>query len=81
MEEVILRAELDDSTSLYVSPIDRLTYDEYVDSNSLGGADGYFVFRSRSVGMPRLEILAKAATLEAASDLFDLIVVAQRRTA
>jgi hypothetical protein len=73
MEDVVLRTELDDSTSLYVSPLSRQTYDEHIEHDNLGGAQGYFVVRSRSSGENRLEILAKAPTFEAAEALFDLI--------
>lgn len=73
MEEIVLRKILDDSTSLYVSPISRQTYEEHVSDNALGGAEGYFVMRSRAQGETRLEVLAKAPSLEAAEALFDMI--------
>lgn len=73
MDDVVLALDLDDSTRLYVSPISRQTYCEQVEGNTLGGEQGYFVMRSRSNGMKRLEILAKAPSLEAAEQLFDLI--------
>lgn len=79
MEDVVLRTELDDSTSLYVSPLSRQTYDEYVENDNLGGSQGYFVLRSRSCGETRLEVLAKAPTLEAAEALFDLIATTAKR--
>lgn len=78
MEDIVLKADLDDSTSLYVSPVDQQTYEEHVDNDVLGGLDGYFIFRSRRTGYPRLEILAKAPTFEMASELFDMIVVGNR---
>lgn len=83
MDDFILRAKLDDSTTLYVSPIARQTYAEYVDGDNLGGGDGYFVVRSSGHGRSsRFEVLAKAASADAAADLFDLIVgSAQRATA
>lgn len=73
MEDVVLRKDLGDSTSLYVSPISRQTYDEHVGDDVLGGERGYFVMRSRSTGTTRLEVLAKAASFEAAAAIFDLI--------
>jgi len=78
MEDVVLKTDLDDSTSLYVSPISRQTYDDCVHNDSLGGERGYFVMRSRSSGLERLEVLAKAQSLEAAEALFDLIVSLQK---
>lgn len=78
MEEIVLRKDLDDSTSLYVSPISRQTYQEHVADDALGGANGYFVMRSRNHGTVRLEVLAKAPSLEAAEALFDMISSSQR---
>lgn len=79
MEDVVLRTDLDDSTSLYVSPLSRQTYEEHVEVDNLGGPQGYFVVRSRSFGDNRLEVLAKAPTFEAAEALFDLIVATSKR--
>jgi hypothetical protein len=79
MDDIVLKTDLDGSTSLYVSPISRQTYDEHVDDDSLGGERGYFVMRSRSIGGQRLEVLAKAPSLEAAEILFNLIVSLQRK--
>lgn len=73
MDDIVLKADIDDFTRLYVSPISRQTYDAHIDGDNLGGSSGYFVLRSRSVGDRRLEVLAKAPTLEAAEALFDLI--------
>lgn len=79
MEDLVLRANLDESTSLYISPISRTTYEEHIQEDNLGGDHGYFILRSRREGVTRLEVLAKAATLEAAVDLFDLIVGRRNR--
>lgn len=79
MDDIVLRADLDDSSQLYVSPISRHTYDAHIDGDNLGGATGYFVLRSRSAGTTRLEVLAKAPTLEAAEALFDLIAPKPQR--
>lgn len=81
MEDIVLKFDLDDSSSVYVSPISRQTYVEHVDEDSLGGASGYFVIRSWRGGAARLEVLAKAASLEAAEALFDLIVASNQRAA
>lgn len=79
---MILSARLDESTTLYVSPIDRQTYAEYVDEDNLGGGEGYFVVRSRHDGRSqKFEILAKASSFAAAGDLFDMIVGTAKRAA
>jgi hypothetical protein len=81
MEDIVLRAELDDSTYLYISPISRETYEEHIHDDNLGGAYGYFVLRSRRTGTQRLEVLAKVPTLEAAAELFDMILGRRRALA
>lgn len=78
MDDIILKAELDESTCLYISPISRETYAEHIQYDNLGGSGGYFVLRSRRAGPQRLEVLAKVPTLEAASDLFDMITSGRR---
>ena len=75
MEDIVLTAKIDDLTTLYVAPIVAATYAEYVDGDNLGGEDGYFLMRSQGCeGAARFEILAKASSFDAASELFDLIV-------
>lgn len=75
MDDVVLTAKLDDATTVYVSPIAPETYAEYVDEDNLGGDAGYFLLRSlRQGNSERFEVLAKAPSFDAASDLFDLIV-------
>lgn len=73
MEEIVLKTSLGESEDLYISPIDRETYEDQIADNSLGGESGYFVVRSRRTGFPRLEILAKVPTIEAATALFALL--------
>lgn len=77
----MLRTKLDDGSWLYVSPIGRDTYEEHVETDNLGGDDGYFLLRSRDSGHPRLEVLAKAPTVYAAMNLFDLLVASRREPA
>ena len=76
MDDIVMRERIDESTTLCISPISRETYDEHVELDNLGGEGGYFVLRSRRIGEQRLEVLAKAPTLEAAGLLFDLIIQA-----
>ena len=79
MEDLVLQAKLDDVTTIYVSPIAPETYAEYVDSDNLGGDAGYFVMRSINLNhSQRFEVLAKAPSMDAAADLFDLIVQGRR---
>lgn len=80
MEDYVLSARIDERTTLYVSPLHRRTYDEHISADSLGGGDGYFVTRTvRGGGTERFDILAKASSFEAATDLFDMIVNAGAR--
>jgi hypothetical protein len=75
MDDLVLSARIDESTTLYISPIDEDTYAEHVESDNLGGGSGYFVLRATRVGTrEKMDILAKAESLEAASVLFDMIV-------
>tara|TARA_B100001971_G_C18213306_1_gene552166 strand:- start:734 stop:973 length:240 start_codon:yes stop_codon:yes gene_type:complete len=71
MDDLTLSAKIGDEYTLYVAPIHRETYREFVSEDNLGGESGYFLLRSTARG---LEVLAKAPTFEAASALFDLIV-------
>ncbi len=73
MDDIILRTTLGNSRTLYISPIDRDTYDEHIGDDSLGGEDGYFLMLAYETGYPRFEILAKVPTLEAARSLFGLL--------
>jgi hypothetical protein len=82
MEDCVLSAKLDERTTLYVSTLDRRTYDEHLDLDNLGGGDGYFVLRTIRVGnSERFDILAKAPSFAAAGDLFDLIASRSRTSA
>jgi hypothetical protein len=77
MDDFILRTTLGDSRTIYISPIDRDTYDEHIGADNLGGEDGYFLMVAREAGYPRVEVLAKVPTLDAARALFDLISCSQ----
>ena len=82
MEDMVLKAEIDSDTFLYVSPISSETYQEHVEIDSLGGKSGYFVLRTRRNGTcETLDVLAKAASFDAAGEIFDMIVAAQLRRA
>lgn len=78
MDDLILSAEIDNETTLYISPIDSTTYEEHDEDGVLGGESGYFILRSTA---STLELLAKSPTFEAASEIFDMIVFAKNRMA
>ena len=78
MEDLTLKARIDEHTTLYVSTIAPQTYDEYVSDDNLGGGQGYFLIRTLDKGSCRsFEILAKSPSFDAAGDLFDMIVAAR----
>ena len=80
MDDLVLKAEIDDGSTLYVSTINRQTYKEHISEDNLGGDEGYFVIRTRKGDAANsFELLAKAASFAAAGDLFDLIVKASRK--
>lgn len=70
MEDITLVAKIDDDTTLYVSPVHGQTYVEYIEADNLGGPQGYFIARERK---QQFEILAKAASLDAARELFGMM--------
>jgi hypothetical protein len=77
MDDLVLVATLDDSSKLYVTLLHPRTYSEHVESDVLGGGDGYFLVRETS---STFEILAKAPSFEAAGTIFDLITAQRRPT-
>lgn len=75
MDEITLVAKLDSITTLYVSPLHDYTYREFVEDDSLGGSSGYFIARERE---SEFEILAKAANLDAAREIFGMLTAAHK---
>ena len=75
MDDLALMATLPDSSKLYVTPLDPRTYAAYMESDVLGGGNGYFVIRTTA---DSFEILAKAPSFAAAGLIFDLITSQQR---
>jgi hypothetical protein len=75
MDDITLVAKLASGETIYVSPVHDQTYTEYVESDNLGGSKGYFI--SRELGN-NFEVLAKAASLDAARALFNMLVAGQR---
>ena len=79
MDDLMLSAEIGENTMLCVAPIERETYAEYVDDDTLGGSEGYFLVRTRRCPVsPSVEVLAKLPNFEAAMVVFDLIVGSAR---
>ena len=75
MDDVALIAKLDAETTVYVSPMHDYTYQEFVENDTLGGSSGYFVTRERG---NHYVVLAKAANLDAAREIFALITSSVR---
>lgn len=70
MDDIALSAEVAPGDTVYVSPIHGLTYLEHIDKDDLGGPAGYFISRQKGESF---EILAKAASLDAARILFGML--------
>jgi hypothetical protein len=71
-EDVVLKKRLDATFILYITTLDFDTYKQAMDVDSLGGHRGYFIIRAAKHG-GGVEVLAKAASFEAAVQIFDLI--------
>ncbi len=71
MDDIAMIAKIDDDTTVYVSPMHGHTYSEYVEGDNLGGPVGYFIARQRR---NQFEILAKATSLDAAREIFGMLV-------
>lgn len=76
MDDITLVAKLDNDTTIYVSPIHEKTYAEFVEYDNLGGSGGYFISRERH---GQYEVLAKAANLDAAREIFWMMTKARAR--
>lgn len=75
MEDQVLKAQLNEHTTVYVTTIDCETYKEHVTEDNLGGGQGYFLIRAWKKGdISRFDVLAKAPSFDAAGDLFDMLV-------
>lgn len=76
MDDITLVAKLASGETVYVSPVHGQTYAEHIDKDNLGGPSGYFISRERGA---QFEVLAKAASLDAARTLFRMLVAGQSR--
>jgi hypothetical protein len=80
MDDLDLCAKIDSYTTIRVSPIEEETDASYMDEDVLGGQQGYFILRqSNHCDRSSFEILAKASSYEAASEIFSMIVSPRRR--
>ena len=72
MDDVFLTARVDDSRTVCISPLPRSTY--LHSAKGLGGEYGYFIYEV-DARYPEggIDVIAKAASLEAALRLFDII--------
>ena len=70
MDDISLVAQIDDDTTIYVSPVHCQTYEEFVENDNLGGANGYFIARKRK---NQFEVLAKATCIDSARELFGML--------
>jgi hypothetical protein len=73
MDDIVLRARIDDSREVYLSPLPKKAYKE-AGGKGLGGDYGYFIYEV-DVTRPNagIEIIGKAASIEAAIRIFEII--------
>jgi hypothetical protein len=72
MDDVFLTARIDDKRSVCISPLPSKTYKEV--GKGLGGEYGYFIYEVDSTHPHAgIEIIGKAASIDAALRLFDII--------
>ncbi len=77
MDDVFLTAKIDDSRSVCISPLTRTTYKQA--AKGLGGEYGYFVYEvDTKFPSAGIDVIAKAASLEAALRLFELISTSKK---
>jgi hypothetical protein len=73
MEDVFLSARIDNHRSIYISPLPEKTYKE-AGGKGLGGEFGYFIYEADDDNPAAgIEMIGKAASLEAALRLFEVI--------
>lgn len=72
MDDVFLTARIDDTRSVCISPLPAKTYKEA--GKGLGGEYGYFIYEVDSAHPNAgVEVIGKAASIDAALRLFELI--------
>jgi len=73
MDDVFLTARIDENRSICISPLPAKTYKE-AGGKGLGGEFGYFVYEVDAAHPSAgVQVIGKAASVEAAMRLFELI--------
>lgn len=73
MDDIFLTARIDSNRSICISPLPRKTYKE-TGARGLGGEYGYFIYEMDSSRPGEgIEVIGKAASIEAALRIFDMI--------
>jgi hypothetical protein len=73
MDDVFLTARIDNRRSICISPLPTKTYKQ-AGAKGLGGEFGYFIYETDSACPDAsIEVIGKAASLDAALRLFDVI--------
>lgn len=73
MDDVFLTARIDDKRSVCISPLPAKAYKE-AGGKGLGGEFGYFIYEVDSTHPNAgIEVIGKAASIDAALRIFDLI--------
>lgn len=74
MEDLFLQARIDNHRSICISPLPVKTYKE-TGASGLGGQFGYFIYEiDASRDEAGIEVIGKAASIEAALRLYEIIL-------
>lgn len=73
MDDVFLKAKIDDTRSICISPLPAKTYKE-AGGKGLGGEYGYFIYEIDSTYPDTgIEVIGKVASIDAALRIFEVI--------
>lgn len=76
MEDVVLSVRVGENRTVSIAPLPKKTYRESA-AKGLGGEYGYFIFETYdSTPDAGINVIGKAASIDAAYQLFDLIKAA-----
>jgi hypothetical protein len=74
MEDVFLTTRIDNHRSICISPLPARVYKQ-AGGKGLGGEYGYFIYETNDAAPHAgIEVIGKAASLEAAMRLFEVLV-------
>lgn len=80
MEDLYMQGEMGEQI-VFVTPLSHKMYRE-ANAHGMGGSGGYFVCTSlKSMPEAGFEVLAKAATVEAAQLIFSALIASGRKSA